>query len=155
MTMSPPLVAHNGRAFSLADCPVLPIEDFRQAVVEGVAAGARIAALFAYPDGAGALRLLAALARVDQGDLAVVAAEVCGEYHAITPDCPQAQAFERDIFEQCGVRPLGHPWLKPLRCPRGKGDCPPYGCSLPRTVPAKGDCPLFPIRRGRFLLDGW
>ena len=53
-----------------------------------------------------------------QGDLEVVSAEVQGQYPAITPECPQAHWFEREIFEQCGVRPVGHPWLKPLAFPR-------------------------------------
>jgi Ni,Fe-hydrogenase III large subunit len=28
---------------------------------------------------------------------------------------PQAQAFERELFEEHGIRPEGHPWLKALR----------------------------------------
>ena len=36
-------------------------------------------------------------------------------YEALTPDCPSALAFEREVAEQCGVLPEGHPWLKPLR----------------------------------------
>ena len=34
---------------------------------------------------------------------------------SLTPDCPQAHLFEREIAEQCGVVPRGHPWLKPVR----------------------------------------
>jgi Ni,Fe-hydrogenase III large subunit len=40
-------------------------------------------------------------------------------YPALTPDCPQAHLFEREIAEQWGIRPEGHPWLKPVRFPRG------------------------------------
>jgi Ni,Fe-hydrogenase III large subunit len=109
------LVVHNGHAFPLARCPLLPISGFRQAVVDGVAAGARLTAFFAYPRGTGAWRLLAVLARADRGDLAVLSAETGAEYAALTPDCPQASGFEREIFEQWGIRPAGHPWLKPLR----------------------------------------
>ena len=36
-------------------------------------------------------------------------------YPALTPDCPQAHWFEREIAEQWGVVPRGHPWLKPIR----------------------------------------
>jgi hypothetical protein len=36
-------------------------------------------------------------------------------YPALTPDLPQAQAFEREILEEHGLVPDGHPWLKPLR----------------------------------------
>ena len=31
------------------------------------------------------------------------------------PNVPQAHLFEREIAEQYGVRPEGHPWLKPVR----------------------------------------
>jgi Ni,Fe-hydrogenase III large subunit len=36
-------------------------------------------------------------------------------YQALTPDCPQVHLFEREIAEQYGVRPDGHPWFKPVR----------------------------------------
>jgi Ni,Fe-hydrogenase III large subunit len=111
------LIVHNGHAFSLADCPLLPIEQFRQEVVDGVAAGGRLSAFFACPQESGALRLWAVLAMADEGHLAVVSADAGSQYAAITPDCPQAHLFEREIFEQWNVRPLGHPWLKPVRFP--------------------------------------
>ena len=117
MSIARSLIVHNGHAFPLADCPVLPMEQFRQEIVDGIAAGGRLAAFFAYPDGAGELRLLAALARADEGDVAVVSVEVGPQYAALTPDCPQAHLYEREIFEQRNVRPVGHPWLKPVRFP--------------------------------------
>ena len=33
----------------------------------------------------------------------------------MTPDCPEVHLFEREIAEQWGVVPEGHPWLKPVR----------------------------------------
>ena len=117
MSLARSLIVHNGHAFSLADCPLLPIEQFREEVVEGVAAGGRLAAFLAYPGKSGALRLLAAVARAGEGDVAVVSADAGSQYAAITPDCPQAHLFEREIFERWNIRPLGHPWLKPVRFP--------------------------------------
>jgi Ni,Fe-hydrogenase III large subunit len=38
-------------------------------------------------------------------------------YRSLTRDFPALHVFEREIFEQHGVKPLGHPWLKPLRFP--------------------------------------
>jgi Ni,Fe-hydrogenase III large subunit len=40
-------------------------------------------------------------------------------YPSITPRVPSFHAFERELFEQTGIRPLGHPWLKGLRFERG------------------------------------
>jgi Ni,Fe-hydrogenase III large subunit len=34
---------------------------------------------------------------------------------SLTPELPQAQGFERALYEDHGIRPIGHPWLKPLR----------------------------------------
>lgn len=110
-----PLLVHNGHAFPLADCPVVAGGEFRQAVLDGIGAGARLSALMAYRMTDGTVRLLAALARADQGDLAVLSADVDQQYPALTPDCPQAHLFEREIFEQYGIQPVGHPWLKPVR----------------------------------------
>lgn len=38
-------------------------------------------------------------------------------YRSLTRDFPALHVFEREIFEQLGVKPLGHPWLKPVRFP--------------------------------------
>jgi len=61
--------------------------------------------------------ILAVLADDAEGRLGFVRADVGAKraYPALTPDLPQAQAFERELFESHGIRPLGHPWLKPLR----------------------------------------
>jgi Ni,Fe-hydrogenase III large subunit len=37
------------------------------------------------------------------------------EYPSLTPACPQVHLFERELAEQFGIRPIGHPWLKPVR----------------------------------------
>ena len=37
------------------------------------------------------------------------------EFPSMTPECPQVHLFEREIAEQWGVVPKGHPWLKPVR----------------------------------------
>jgi Ni,Fe-hydrogenase III large subunit len=38
-----------------------------------------------------------------------------GSYPALTPICPQAHLFEREVHELHGLEPNGHPWLKPVR----------------------------------------
>src|SRR5262249_8855648 len=38
-----------------------------------------------------------------------------GRYPSLTSDCAQAHLFEREIAEQWGIIPEGHPWLKPVR----------------------------------------
>jgi Ni,Fe-hydrogenase III large subunit len=40
-------------------------------------------------------------------------------FRSLARELPMLHVFEREIFEQLGVRPLGHPWLKPVRYPAG------------------------------------
>jgi Ni,Fe-hydrogenase III large subunit len=89
--------------------------DFRAHALAAVAAGARIAALFGIPSADEAIRVLMVLADAATGTLSLVSTDAREEYPALTPDCPQAHWFEREIAEQWGIRPIGHPWLKPIR----------------------------------------
>ena len=74
---------------SLADIPVLEPDQFRTEVVEDVARGARIAALFGWPRDASGVRLVAVLAQDHLGALSVLATDVGASYPALTPDCPR------------------------------------------------------------------
>jgi Ni,Fe-hydrogenase III large subunit len=111
------LSIYNGEAADLRDVPELSVAEFRAAVISGVDAGGRLAALFAQPADAGRVRLLAVLAQGDSGTLGVASSIVADAYPALTPECTQAHWFEREIAELWGVTPTGHPWLKPIRSP--------------------------------------
>jgi Ni,Fe-hydrogenase III large subunit len=106
---------HNGSAVPLADVPELGVAQLRQQTIDSVAAGGRIAAFFGTPSASGRIRLVAVLAAAGGGPLSLCTAEVGETYPALTPDCPQAHLFEREIAEQWAVQPEGHPWLKPVR----------------------------------------
>ena len=115
MPSAPPMPVHNGQPVKTADVPVLTPAEFRAAVLAEVRAHGRIAALFAVPLGPRRARLWAVLAHDGAGELTLASTEVSERFTALTPDCPQAQGFEREIFEQTGLVPDGHPWLKPIR----------------------------------------
>jgi Ni,Fe-hydrogenase III large subunit len=99
----------------LCELSILTISEFRTAVLTKVTAGARIAALFGRPYESNTVQLIAVLAHGLTGTLSVAATVVSDTYPALTPECPQAHWFEREIAEQWGIRPEGHPWCKPLR----------------------------------------
>ena len=115
MTGPRPPVLANRRAIRLAEVESLPIDDFRADVIDAVAGGSRIVALFGFPEGPEHVRILAVLADDERGQLGARSAVVRQRYPSLAPDCPQAALFEREIAEQCGVVPEGHPWLKPVR----------------------------------------
>ena len=102
----------NGQALPLREVPELPLSSFREAILEGTRRGARLACLCATSD----LRLFAVLAEDAQNRLRVACTRLAGpRYPALTPECPQAHLFEREIAEQFGIIPEGHPWFKPVR----------------------------------------
>jgi len=107
----------NAQAMPIREIPLLPAEEFCVEVLEAVLHEARLAALFCAPVG-GELRLFAILAEDRLGVLHALCAPAGQAYPSLTPDCPQAHLFEREIWETWGVTPLGHPWLKPVRFPR-------------------------------------
>src|SRR3954463_1479054 len=105
----------NAEPVPLADVPHLDLEAFRATVIEATKTGSDLAALFGQPAQDGQVRLYGVLARPEAGTLDVLTTAVGAEYPAITPEAPQAHWFEREIAEQWGVVPRGHPWLKPIR----------------------------------------
>jgi Ni,Fe-hydrogenase III large subunit len=128
---------HNGEAIRLDSVPRLDVAGLRAAVISGVQGGRRLAALLALDgDGEGeqAPVLLAILA--DDLDGEILAARTTvenGGFPSLTPECLQAHLFEREIAEQFGLVPMGHPWLKPVRFApllrtRSTSAAPPAGC---------------------------
>lgn len=105
------------RAVPIALVPTLPFERLRALVLEAADAGQRLVALFGHaPDPDGAVDVYAVLADGAHGVVRVGRATLATDvFRALTPDCPQAHLFERELAEQYGVRPDGHPWLKPVR----------------------------------------
>jgi Ni,Fe-hydrogenase III large subunit len=108
---------YNGQSLPRNQIPALPFDDFRRAIVEAAAAGQRVAALFGdSPAAAEGVDLYAVLADSIDATLYAGMTRLKGDHFAaLTPDCPQVHLFEREIAEDFGVRPEGHPWFKPVR----------------------------------------
>jgi Ni,Fe-hydrogenase III large subunit len=110
------LEAWNGTAVDARDVPLLSNGEFQQVVADVVTAGGRVTSMFgSRPDGADAVLVTAVLADDPEGRLGLLSTRVGSSWPSLVPECPSLQAFEREIWEQFGVRPEGHPWLKPLR----------------------------------------
>jgi Ni,Fe-hydrogenase III large subunit len=41
------------------------------------------------------------------------------QYQSLSMEFPAFHLFERELWEEFGIKPLGHPWLKPVRFPLG------------------------------------
>ena len=131
----------NGQALPLAELPRLPNDAFFAAVQAGVAAGQRVSALFgAALPGTEAIRLFAVLADDAQHRLLAGITDLEGSaYPSLTPACPQVHLFERELAEQFGVQPLGHPWLKPVRYCRSWNGRDAWNRPAGAPPPAVGD----------------
>ena len=107
----------NGRSIELDAVPLSTVEDLQGAVLESVAVGRRVAALFGAPTARADVTVLwVVLADDEESRLHVGRAEVHGgRFPSLTPRCPQVHMFEREIAEQLGLEPVGHPWLEPVR----------------------------------------
>jgi Ni,Fe-hydrogenase III large subunit len=107
----------NGVAIGVDDVPDCDFGRLRRTVVDAVADGARVAAFFGDTAAtADAVDMHAVLADDSAGALYIAKTRVKHDnFHSLTPDCPQVHLFEREIAEQFGLRPEGHPWLKPVR----------------------------------------
>ena len=128
----------NATSIPWAEVPEWPVADFVRVVAEALTRNGRLCSWFGVTEpvagpalsgaeGAGAIRLVAVVAFDAENTLAVGRSTPFSEkkYPALTTLNHQAHLFEREVWEQFGVEPEGHPWLKPVR--RTAGNAPAVG----------------------------
>ena len=110
-------VVANNCTIPVSDIPLHPFVVFERLILDAVAADQRVSALFGVvSQKSGKLELYVVLSDDAQNQINICRAEVSGSgYPSLTPKIPQAHLFEREIAEQFGILPEGHPWLKPVR----------------------------------------
>lgn len=106
---------YNATALPLSSVPLLDCSEFRHEFTARMRQGGLLSSLFAMPQGAEHSRLFAVIGDPQQSSLVVCSMMVGSRYESLTPAVPQAHWFEREIAEQWGIVPEGHPWLKPIR----------------------------------------
>jgi Ni,Fe-hydrogenase III large subunit len=105
----------NATALPWAEVPEWSAAELVRATAEELARGARLCAWFGVPHGL-SVHLVAVVAFDSDNTLAVArSAPVTGGYPSLTLRQAQAHLFEREVWEQHGLVPEGHPWLKPVR----------------------------------------
>jgi Ni,Fe-hydrogenase III large subunit len=136
----------NATSLPWADIPEWPVADFVRATAKELDRGARLCAWFGVPEG-GAVRLVALLAYDADNTLAVGRSIPCtGSYPALTVTHTQAHMFEREVWEQHGLTPEGHPWLKPVR--RTDGLAPANGEFFRVEGPEVHEVAVGPVHAG-------
>jgi Ni,Fe-hydrogenase III large subunit len=111
------LTTKTGQAVALSRIPQHSVETFQTIVRREIANGQRAASFFGAESGQpGCTDLFILLAHDETSELNLLSTRIEGDrFPSMTPDCPQLHLFEREIAEQFGLTPDGHPWLKPVR----------------------------------------
>ncbi len=109
-------ITRNSRVLNLDEIPVLDIQALRSEIIKECRNYKRVVAFFGLKKREGVL-LFTVLADDENSRLLVSSAMFKSErsYPAITPEMPSLHMFEREFFEEFGIKPEGHPWLKPVR----------------------------------------
>ncbi|WP_242393865.1 hydrogenase large subunit [Anaeromyxobacter oryzisoli] len=139
------LRARSGEAVRTADVPLLPLDGFQGIVADALTAGSRVVAYFGDAGPDGAVRLTAVLADDGEHAVGLLSTVVDRAIPSLAAECPALQLFERELAEQYGVVPEGHPWPKPVRFERPRRPGPdPWGRAGPlETIP--GAYPFFEV----------
>ncbi len=112
------LKLHNCETADFKAVPLLDIQEFRSAILSEVNRGSRLISYSAMPKEKDSSNfILIAVLADDMNSLFLVSSTELesDRFPSISPDCPQAQQFERAIAEEWGLIPEGHPNFKPLR----------------------------------------
>ena len=126
----------NGEAIRREQIPHLSFDAFHQEALNIVGNGGKVIHYFAYSDG-GSVKLLAVL-RTDT--LLVAGCDAPEAYPSLTIQCEPFHMFEREIAEQFGIRPEGHPWLKMVRYHPNWRDVPDvFGNNYDEDIPGNYD----------------
>lgn len=103
----------NNSKINLSDIPILKIGELREEIIKE---NKRPVAFFGKDWGNGRTRLFVVLA--DAPNLLVSSAIFEADeksYECLTNAIPAFHIYEREFYEQFGIKPLNHPWLKPVR----------------------------------------
>lgn len=108
------IITENNKPVNLNEIPCLNINDLRNEIIE---IKKRVVGFFGQKVGNG-VKLFVVLADDECGKLYISSAyfsENEKSYESITKDVPSFHMFEREFYEEYGIEPLAHPWLKPVR----------------------------------------
>ncbi len=105
----------NGTSAPWESVPELEFPEFHTAVSEKMAS-CRLEAFFALPEEHdNSHKLVIALADPAAHGFLLARCRISKKFASFTSEYPAFNRFEREIFENTGIFPENHPWLKPLR----------------------------------------
>ncbi|OGH95554.1 MAG: hypothetical protein A2039_08385 [Candidatus Melainabacteria bacterium GWA2_34_9] len=118
------IISKNNQVISLNEIPILNINGLRNEIIKQYRTQKRVIGFFGCVEYSN-IRLYVILADDKKSELLISSARfAAGEksYPSITKDIPAFHLFEREFYEEFGIEPFGHPWLKPVRHSKNKFD---------------------------------
>lgn len=113
----------NNQIINIDEIPVLEINDLRNELIYHCYDDKRIVGFFGCKEN-NAVKLYAILANDIESELLISSSYFKEEksYPSITKVIPSFHMFEREFYEEFGIEPVGHPWLKPVRYSKNRFD---------------------------------
>lgn len=106
------LIIKNNTKIHIDDIPLLTPDELRE---ELIVQNKRPIGFFGQKDNE-SIKLFVLLGNDEKGEIFVSSAIVdANNYKSLTNQIPAFHIFEREFYEEFGIEPLNHPWLKPLR----------------------------------------
>jgi hypothetical protein len=111
-------ILKNSESANFDQIPILDFKDFRNLIIKKMSSDFRLSSLFVVPDKSfsnkdSSLRMIIILTMKD--NIYLTSTKVDKSYDSLTNQIPQVHLFEREIWEQYGIKPEAHPFFKPVR----------------------------------------
>jgi Ni,Fe-hydrogenase III large subunit len=106
----------NLRPVKLSEIPVVVFRELRPLIIAHCKTGKRVIGFFGVKEN-NSTKVYTVLADDDSSAVHISSSifENGAAYPCLTVSAPQFHMFERELYEETGLKPEGHPWLKPLR----------------------------------------
>ncbi len=110
------ITTQNNKVINLADIPVIDMGKLREDIIKQAKHNKRVIGYFGQDEDEN-IKLYIILAD-DKDSKLLISSSIFAKnssYESITQEIPAFHIFERDFYEIFGIKPIGHPWLKPVR----------------------------------------
>lgn len=112
----------NNNRISYSSIPYFEPAEFRKELLTQCGNGFRVISFFGFSVHE-KIALCAVTADDENSNLYIMnTVPVDYSYPSLTPEIPAMHLFEREVYEDFGIVPEGHPWLKPVRYSKDRYD---------------------------------
>lgn len=113
----------NSGVVNISDIPLLSVEQFREELIQQSKSDKRIISFFGIKKEKKII-VYAVLSDDENSKIQICSADFSNNfsYPSITNEIQSFHVFERELWEEFGIIPDGHPWLKPVRYSFNRND---------------------------------